>query len=248
MHNIKAVVRDDITEALQITGYDYLEGIDEFNQGLFTVQDLSSMLVRYAAEPEPDDVVIDVCAAPGGKSMHIAQSLSGEGYVDARDVSDAKTQIIRQNAGRMGITNIKVSMADALIPDDNMIQKADIVIADLPCSGLGVLNKKPDIKYHVTLESLKELAGLQRKILDTVNAYVRKSGTLIYSTCTVNPEENVQNALWFAAEHDFDIVNLAGRIPARLASCVDSNGFIQIMPGMFDNDFDGFFIAAFVRR
>ena len=129
-----------------------------------------------------------------------------------------------------------------------MIQKADIVIADLPCSGLGVLNKKPDIKYHITLESIKELAGLQRKILDTVNAYVRKSGTLIYSTCTVNPEENVQNALWFAAEHDFDIVNLAGRIPARLASCVDSNGFIQIMPGMFDNDFDGFFIAAFVRR
>ena len=211
LHNIKAVVRDDITEALQITGYDYLEGIDEFNQGLFTVQDLSSMLVRYAAAPRPDDVVIDVC-------------------------------------GRMGITNIKVSTADALIPDDNMIQKADIVIADLPCSGLGVLNKKPDIKYHVTLESIKELAGLQRKILDTVNAYVRKSGTLIYSTCTVNPEENVQNALWFAAEHDFDIVNLAGRIPARLASCVDSNGFIQIMPGMFDNDFDGFFIAEFVRR
>lgn len=248
LHNIKAVVRDDITEALQITGYDYLEGIDEFNQGLFTVQDLSSMLVRYAAAPRPDDVVIDVCAAPGGKSMHIVQCLTGKGYVDARDVSDAKTQIIRQNAGRMGITNIKVSTADALIPDDNMIQKADIVIADLPCSGLGVLNKKPDIKYHVTLESLKELAGLQRKILDTVNAYVRKSGTLIYSTCTVNPEENVQNALWFAAEHDFDIVNLAGRIPARLASCVDSNGFIQIMPGMFDNDFDGFFIAAFVRR
>ena len=117
LHNIKAVVRDDITEALQITGYDYLEGIDEFNQGLFTVQDLSSMLVRYAAAPEPDDVVIDVCAAPGGKSMHIAQSLSGEGYVDARDVSDAKTQIIRQNAGRMGITNIKaVSYTHLTLP------------------------------------------------------------------------------------------------------------------------------------
>lgn len=247
-HNIGCVVRTDITEALQITGYDYLEGIEEFNEGLFTVQDLSSMLVKYAAAPSADDVVVDVCAAPGGKSMHIAQELTGTGYVDARDISAAKTDIIRQNTERMGMGNIRVHEADACVADTDMYDKTDIVIADLPCSGLGVLNKKPDIKYHITPEALNELSVLQRKILDTVNLYVKKGGTLVYSTCTVNPEENVRNALWFAKEHDFDITDLTERIPKELESCVDSNGFIQLMPGMFDNDFDGFFIAAFVRR
>ena len=237
-----------VNEALMISGYDYLEGLAEFNEGLFTVQDASSMLVKYAASPKPGDKVIDVCAAPGGKSLHIAEVIGSEGHIEARDISYAKTALIEENIARMHFNNIDTCVADAMEFDCEWENKADIVIADLPCSGLGILNKKPDIKYHASQEGTEELAKLQRKILGVVSRYVKPGGTLVYSTCTVNPAENTENALHFAGQSGFEIINLKSVIPESIYDCLTEDGFVEIRPGMLDNEFDGFFIAGFKKQ
>ncbi len=247
-HGIAVKRSSCIDEALMISGFDYLEGLEEFNEGLFTVQDASSMLVKYAALPKAGQRVLDVCAAPGGKSLHIAESLGPEGYLEARDISYNKLSLIENNIARMGAGNISVKLADAQDFDPEWEERADIVIADLPCSGLGILNKKPDIKYHASPEKNAELAGLQRRILDVVCRYVKKGGTIVYSTCTLNPDENTANALYFAEKTEFDIINLRDRIPQELGACVSEEGFAQIRPGMFGNEYDGFFISAFKRQ
>ena len=136
--------------ALFISGYDYLGALQSFCDGDFQVQDVSSMLVAEWADPKEGDCVVDVCAAPGGKALHLADKLGGTGYVEARDLSDYKVGLIEENIHRTGVQNIRAVRWDATILDENMVGKADIVIADLPCSGLGVLGKKTDLKYKMT--------------------------------------------------------------------------------------------------
>lgn len=182
---------------LYLSGYDHLTAIPEFVQGFFTVQDVSSMLAIEAADIHPGDHVIDVCAAPGGKSLHAAEKLNGQGIVEARDLTDYKVSLIEENIKKSGHTTIHASCMDAREIDTSWVEKADVVIADLPCSGLGVLRKKPDIRYRVTEEQLRELAALQREILSVVCTYVRPGGTLLYSTCTIDRLENEENTRWF---------------------------------------------------
>ncbi len=249
---IKAEHSSYLPEALEISGYDYLDKIPEFNEGCFFIQDISSMLVCHVAAPKENDYVIDVCAAPGGKSMHMAEMLKGTGNVDARDISEAKADMIRDNINRLKLTNVSVSVMDAEVMDPDSVNKADIVLADLPCSGLGIINKKPDIKYHASAEKCHELAQLQRRILDACAEYVKPGGTLIYSTCTVNSEENIENALWFAKEHPFVMTPISERLPKTLRSEATDKGYIELVPGINsdtdgENNYDGFFIAAFER-
>lgn len=243
---IEVIRNSYFTEALEISGYDYLDKIPEFREGMFSVQDMSSMLVCHVAEPNKDAYVIDVCAAPGGKSLHIAEMLDNTGMVDSRDVSEYKVGLINENISRLGLHNIKTSVRDALNKDSDSIEKADVVIADLPCSGLGIFNKKPDIKYNASEEGCVELAGLQRDILSVCSAYVKKGGLLIYSTCTLNPEENINNARWFAENFDFVQKDISDKIPELLKNRIIDKGCIEIHPDS-DNNFDGFFIAAFER-
>ena len=189
--------------ALRLTNYNYLYALKEFKEGLFQVQDESSMLVGQIADVKEGNLIVDVCAAPGGKSLHAAQLLKGNGKVISRDLSPDKTALIEENNHRLGLTNLEVEVYDALVLDKAMIGMADIVIADLPCSGLGVITKKPDIKYRITKDDLESLAELQRAILKVVSQYVKPGGTLIYSTCTINPEENVKNAKWLQEQGQF---------------------------------------------
>ena len=244
-----------LPEALEISGYDYLEKIPEFIEGLFFVQDISSMLVAHIAAPEKDSRIIDLCAAPGGKSMHLAEMMAGNGYVDARDVSDAKAVKIQENIKRLGLNNVSVKVHDARITDEEVIDSADIVIADLPCSGLGVLAGKPDIKYHATYEGCEKLAMLQREILAASAGYVKKGGVLIYSTCTVNHKENIDNVRWFIDEYPFELESLDSYIPKVFHSETTKDGYIQLLPGNGINtsenneeNYDGFFIARLVRK
>lgn len=172
--------------AFHISGFDYLGDLESFQKGEFSVQDISSMLVSELAGPKEGDYVIDVCAAPGGKSLHMAEKLNGSGHVEARDLTEYKVGLIQENIERTGQSNVEAVQQDALIFDETSVGKADIVLADLPCSGLGVLAKKTDLKYKATKEGADSLAELQREILKNVQAYVKDEGKLVYSTCTID--------------------------------------------------------------
>ena len=155
-----------------------------------SVQDLSSSLAGDAAGIKEGDFVLDVCGAPGGKGLHAADLLHGTGQVEIRDVSDYKVSLIEENIARSGCTNVSARAWDACEFDASMEQKADVVIADLPCSGLGIIGRKPDIKYNASMDGIRDLAALQRQMLSVVWQYVKPGGVLVYSTCTVNRLEN----------------------------------------------------------
>ncbi|MCI8557279.1 MAG: 16S rRNA (cytosine(967)-C(5))-methyltransferase RsmB [Lachnospiraceae bacterium] len=232
--------------ALRIEHYNYLGAIPEFRMGLFQVQDVSSMLAVEAAAPKEGDVCIDVCAAPGGKSLHLAEKLHGTGRVEARDLTEYKADLIRQNGERSGVKNLWIRQWDACICHEESLGAADVVLADLPCSGLGVLGKKTDLKYRMTREQQEELALLQRQILGVVQAYVKPGGTLIYSTCTINPQENEENADWFLKHFPFEAVPLKDCLPKEVINEEALKGRIQLLPGI--HGCDGFFIAKFRRN
>lgn len=219
-----------LSYAFAVTGYDYLGALKSFQDGLFYVQDISSMLVTEAAQPKENDFVLDVCAAPGGKSVHMAQMLHGTGHVLARDLTEYKVGLLRENIRRCQIKNMEAQVWDAKALDEALLEKADIVVADLPCSGLGVMRRKKDIRYKMTPELMQELVQLQREILSTVHQYVKPGGRLVYSTCTVHRAENEGNAQWFVQEH-MDFKQKSSK---------------QILPG--ENGGDGFYIAVFEKQ
>lgn len=225
-------VREDssLPYALHLSGFDYLMKLESFQKGYYQVQDLSSMQVAEWAAPKAGDYIIDVCAAPGGKALHLAEMLKGTGWVEARDLTEYKIGLIRENIGRSGLTNIEAVRMDARVKDEASVGKADIVIADLPCSGLGVLGRKPDLKYKMTPDIQKDLVKLQREILSAVAEYVKPGGKLVYSTCTIHREENEDNTEWFAGQYpEFHLLRAGQRLPGR-------------DPG------DGFYLAMFCRQ
>ena len=243
---VKEIKETALKDAFYINGYDYLAGMSSFEQGLFVVQDLSSMLVVEAAHIEKGSTCIDVCAAPGGKTLHAADVLAGSGQVLCGDVSEYKAGKILENVNRLGVENVSVNVWDATVLEEELIEKADVVIADVPCSGLGVIGKKPDIKYRMTKESMEELLPLQRKILHTVQNYVKPGGVLMFSTCTVNLEENGGNVQWFLKEHEeFEVEDFTEYIPEKFHSCIEK-GQLTLLPGVYDTD--GFFIAKLRRK
>lgn len=232
--------------ALQISSYNYLGELESFQNGAFHVQDISSMLVTHIAQPKEGDVVIDVCAAPGGKSLHMAEMLRGTGHVEARDLTEYKVNLIWENIMRSGMQNIEAVRWDATILDESSVEKADVVVADLPCSGLGVLGKKTDLKYKMTEKTQDELVVLQREILSKVKDYVKPEGTLIYSTCTIHKEENMGNVHWFLEENkNFELVSIRELLCEELQEDIIEEGCLQLLPGVHESD--GFFIAKFKK-
>ena len=233
--------------AFHISGFDYLGDLESFQNGEFSVQDISSMLVSELAAPKEGDYVIDVCAAPGGKSLHMAEKLNGSGHVEARDLTEYKVGLIQENIERTGLSNVEAVQQDALIFDETSVGKADIVLADLPCSGLGVLAKKTDLKYKATKEGADSLAKLQREMLKNVQAYVKDEGKLVYSTCTINPAENMDNVHWFLNQYpEFELIDIHGLLCEELQKDVKENGCIQLLPGVHQSD--GFFLACMKKR
>ncbi|MDD3221569.1 MAG: 16S rRNA (cytosine(967)-C(5))-methyltransferase RsmB [Clostridia bacterium] len=245
IQKVTAVQNAMLEDAFELKGYDYLGALPEFQEGLCTVQDVSSMLVAKAAGVKSTDKIIDVCAAPGGKSIQISEMLN-EGRISARDLTENKIEMIEENIQRMGAEHIQTRCQDALefVPEDE--ESADVVIADLPCSGLGVIGRKPDIKYRMNLEDMKSLAELQKKILTQVSRYVKPGGCLIYSTCTVNLGENEENVRWFQENFPFETESLKDYLPENISSDTLEKGYVQLFPGEYDTD--GFFIARFRRR
>lgn len=237
-------VKDTVVPyAFELADYDYLQELNSFNEGLFQVQDLSSILSGLLIMPRKGDFIVDVCAAPGGKCIHASQR--GDVVVQARDVSQSKVDLILDNIERMEANNVTTKVWDATCVDLELNDKVDCLIADVPCSGLGILGRKADIRYTVTKEGIDELVKLQREILTAVSGYVKEGGTLIYSTCTINSRENVENVLWFIKNFPYELVSIENEL-----SCLDrkdlSKGYLQLLPGV--DGTDGFFMAKLRKK
>ena len=229
-----------------------------FEEGYFTVQDFSSQLVGFLSPLKAGDLVVDVCASPGGKSIYAADKLktlektaekgsepASEGRVVACDVSEGKVWKMQSNVERMGLDNIECEVFDATMENEVLAGKADVLIADVPCSGLGVLGRKPDLKYRLTKVDLDNITELQRNILSSVQKDVKPGGVLLYSTCTVNREENEGMARWITDNLPFEELAFSN-LPEELKDCLVTPGSLQLLPG--EKESDGFFIAQFVKK
>ena len=215
-----------------------------FVKGFYTVQDVSSMLICEIAGIKEGDYVIDVCSAPGGKALHACDKLGGTGAVDARDVTDRKVDLIIENKERMKAANLTAKVWDGRMKDTDVIEKADVVLLDIPCSGLGVMGRKPEIRYRVTEESFEELSVLQKEIADVVWEYVKPGGTLIYSTCTLRKEENEQMVQYLMENYHFILENLDSYLCEDLHNEDTKKGYLTLIPG---EKSDGFFMAKLKR-
>lgn len=216
-----------------------------FSEGLFTVQDTSSMLAVAAAGIREGDRVLDVCAAPGGKSVLAAEYAGESGSVEARDVSAYKVSLIEENAERMKCTNVHAAVWDATVPDAESCESADVVLADVPCTGLGVIGKKRDIKYRQSRENLTEITALQKEIVRQAVRYVKPGGTLLYSTCTINRAENEDMVRWMQEELSLQPETVAPVLLQFPHTETADAGYIQLLPGVHDTD--GFFFAKLKR-
>ena len=223
-----------------------------FQKGYIQVQDESSMLVGYLAAKEMPKRIYDLCAAPGGKSVHLA-GLLPDAKLIASDLSEQKVEKIRENIRRLRLKNMEVTVQDAAQADARKQEKADCVLADVPCSGLGVIAGKPDIKYRLTRQAVAELSRIQAKILEQAAQYVAVGGVLLYSTCTLLPEENQEQIHRFLKDHtEFSLCDIssdelfqtlgAQRLMAD-GKLIWQQGMLQILPG----ELQGFFIAKLRR-
>jgi len=232
--------------ALNISNYGSLSLLSAFRNGLVQVQDESSMLPAAIARISENNTVIDLCAAPGGKTLHVADLLNGTGKVISCDISAKKTKLIYDNIKRCGFKNIEVHENDARIYRQEWDSMEDIAIADLPCSGLGVSGKKCDIKYKTKPGDIEALAALQREILGVAAKYVKPGGRLVYSTCTITQEENINNYKWICENLPFVSEDIEEVLPLCLRGKTGHNGYIQVLPHMAGTD--GFFVASFIKK
>ena len=232
--------------AVKISGFNYLQALTAFRNGWIYVQDVSSMLAAEIAAPNWGDYCIDVCAAPGGKSTHLADKLKGSGYVEARDKSENKVDLMQENIERLGIINMVAALQDAAAFDEKSFHRADIVLCDVPCSGLGVIGKKQDIRYRMNPTRQEELVRIQRRILSVSQNYVKPGGVLIYSTCTIGADENQMNLKYFLENFPFHLESIDPYIPEALRCRTTAGGYLQLLPGV--HDCDGFFLARLKRN
>ena len=198
-----------VPDCLELSGTGDLTALSAFREGKFLVQDPAARLVSLAAAVQPGQKILDVCAAPGGKSFSAAFAMRDQGTILSCDLHENKLKRIRDGAQRLGLTCIETATADGRIANPEWVQGFDVVFVDAPCSGLGIIRKKPDTRYKKA-DDLFTLPVVQAAILENASTYVRPGGTLIYSTCTILPEENEQVADAFLTEHpDFSRENFA---------------------------------------
>jgi len=238
---VDAVRHEWLDDCIELHGAGNITRLDAFQNGLIYIQDTAARLAVMAAEPKPGDIVIDGCAAPGGKSFTAAITMKNEGKVIAYDINQDKLRHIQEGAKRLGITILVVKANDALNPESLLVNKADIVLADVPCSGFGVIRKKPDIRYK-PYQDIANLPDIQHQILSSLSLYVKPGGVLLYSTCTVLESENegvidqflLENRT-FSAE-GFSLPGI-GHV---------NRGMVTLWPHI--NGTDGFFICKLRRR
>ncbi|MBA2870755.1 16S rRNA (cytosine967-C5)-methyltransferase [Anoxybacillus calidus] len=219
-----------------------------YKEGYLTIQDESSMLVAKALGAKENEYVLDSCAAPGGKSTHIAELMHNTGQVVSLDIHDHKVKLIQEQAERLHLTNIQTKVLDSRKVSEYFEKESfDKILVDAPCTGFGVLRRKPDIKYAKTENDIRQLAKIQREILAAVAPLLKKGGILVYSTCTIDQEENSDVIEDFLRHHpQFNLdETLKERLPEKVRPYV-SEGKLQILPHYFGSD--GFFIASLRKK
>lgn len=217
-----------------------------YNEGLYTVQDEAAMLVSKILEPKAGEIIADVCAAPGGKTTHIAELMENRGKIFAFDIYPHRVDLIDKTAKRLGISIIEPSVHDASLVNNNLIGKCDRVLVDVPCSGLGIIRRKPEIKWFRNQTDIAEIVNIQRNILLTSSKYVKNGGRLVYSTCTINNEENEGIIEDFLRLND----NFEIDIEAMQKYCIlnknESKNYFAFYPNIQNTD--GFFIAVLKKK
>lgn len=235
------VTKTALPNALEINVNKAVYELESFKNGLFHVEDISSQLCIEALSPAEGETVIDLCAAPGGKTFTIAECMNNKGKVISCDIYESRTDLINSGAERLGLDCIETMVNDASVFNE-AFPVSDRVLCDVPCSGMGIISKKPEIKYK-KLDDFKELYPLQRQILETASRYVKAGGRLVYSTCSVNPNENRKICDAFLKENT-DFVSVKA-LP-DIERTVDEGDYLTLM--MHKNNCDGFFIAVFERK
>lgn len=230
-----------VEQALNIKNPEGILNTEEYAKGLFTVQDESSMLASLILDPHPSQTVADVCSAPGGKMTHIAQLMQNRGRILSGDIYPDKVELLKQTAKRMGVDIGSYTTADACILNTSVEQKADRVLIDAPCSGLGIIRRKPEIKWR--FDARKGLNEMQFKILCSSSRYLKPGGIMVYSTCTINSAENTQTVEKFLSQNKDFVYDIKGIDSIIKKYGIEGNGkgYIQLFPNI--HNVDGFFIA-----
>jgi 16S rRNA (cytosine967-C5)-methyltransferase len=219
-----------------------------FKDGLITIQDESSMLAAYALGAKENELILDACAAPGGKSTHIAETMGNTGEVVSLDLHEHKVKLINENSKRLGLNTIKTTVMDSRQVGEHFEEESfDRVLLDAPCTGLGVMRRKPDMKYTKKEQDILQLSSIQQNLLKSVSVLVKKGGVLVYSTCTVDKEENENTVKQFLENTpDFEEdQTFKNRMPEAIQPLV-TGSFLQIFPQDFGSD--GFFIACLRKK
>lgn len=243
---LEATVGKYVREAVVLKSTAAVAKLKAFHDGLFQVQDESSMLPVTILAPQPGETVLDACSAPGGKATHMAQLMQNRGTIVARDVYEHKLKLIDSAADRLGISIVKSELHDATIPDKSNERAFDRVLLDAPCTGLGIIRRKPDIKWARETKGIESITKWQKTLIQTVSAALKPGGVLVYSTCTLLPEENEEIVRTFLKNNqDFVEDDIAPFLPKALAVHA-RGGTLQLYPNR--DGIDGFFMARLRRK
>ena len=208
-----------------------IENIDEFKKGYFTIQDISAGQTARILNPQPGESVLDACSAPGGKTTYMAELMKNKGKIEAWDIHEHRTKLVEQNAQRLGINIIETKVNDASLYDESFKEKFDKILLDVPCLGIGVIKRKPDIKWKRKPEDVKNITEIQKKILDNCSKYLKKNGVMVYSTCSILEKENKDVIDEFLKENN--------------EFYIEPNEVRDILP---NEEKDGFFICKIYRK
>ena len=247
-------------EGLRINEYFSIDRINAFKDGLFLVQDESSILAGWALSPVKGAKVLDICSAPGGKTTHLAALMGNSGEILAVDIHPHKLKLVEDNCRRLGIEIVRTMAADATNLGDDLREWADYILVDAPCSGLGVLRRRPDARWRKTESQPAEMARLQKDILDSAAKCLKPGGVLVYSTCTVSREENMEQMNDFLSRHkEFTSESLSPYLSVASANSTSmpgipaygvrgslEAGYVQILPNL--HDMDGFFFSRMRKK
>ena len=238
-------IAEEMPEFLEIEKIKDIENNEFFKKGYFTVQDISAGLTVKILSPKPNEIVLDACSAPGGKTTYIAEMMENKGKIIAGDIYEHRLNLINKNCKRLGIDIVETKQIDGTKYQDKYREKYDKILLDVPCLGIGVIRRKPDIKWQKNKEDIKEIIEIQEKILKNCSRYLKQGGELVYSTCSILEEENEKIIEKFLNEtKKFEIVNLEKDVK-EFKKYVSKKGFLTINPSKKN---DGFFICKLIKK